>query len=62
MRANAKSRNDWHILKGTVPSFRLALERELHHRAMFKEDFSAYKAVEPREPVSLVRSRPNAWS
>lgn len=46
MRANAKSRNDWHILKGTVPSFRLALEREKHHRAMFKEAFSSYKAVE----------------
>jgi rubrerythrin len=27
-------------------SFRLALEREKHHRAMFKEAFSAYKAGE----------------
>ncbi len=26
-------------------SFRLALEREKHHRAMFKEAFSAFKAV-----------------
>jgi rubrerythrin len=26
-------------------SFRLALEREKHHRAMFKEAFSAYKEV-----------------
>ena len=26
-------------------SFRLALEREKHHRAMFKEAFSAFKAI-----------------
>jgi len=26
-------------------SFKLALEREKHHRAMFKEAFSAFKAV-----------------
>jgi rubrerythrin len=28
-----------------VASFKLALEREKHHRAMFKEAFSAFKAV-----------------
>ena len=28
-----------------VTSFKLALEREKHHRAMFKEAFSAFKAV-----------------
>jgi len=28
-----------------VASFKLALEREKHHRAMFKEAFSAFRAV-----------------
>lgn len=30
-----------------VASFKLALEREKHHRAMFKEAFAAFKASQP---------------